>query len=251
MSAMPASIRSWVKRRVSPGTLVWLRCVTRGFPVPRWGNLRRVRPFSEHFGFERGTPVDRYYLDRFLDQHRHLITGRVLEIQAPDYTVKYGRELAATDSVDIIPNYEKLTYLCDLAKSEGVIPDASYDCFLLPNTLCALRDIEGCLRNALRVVRPGGVILATTAGLMPLTGDAPDYWRASAAGWLEIARKVWPGCEVRIEQHGNCLAGVAGMLGLALEELDPSELDVNDPRYPVLITFYCRRPPAAAPSPMT
>lgn len=241
---MPPSIRSWVKKRVNPGTLVWLRCVTRGLPVPRWGNLRRVRPFSEHFGFERGTPVDRYYLDRFLDQHRQLITGRVLEIQKSDYTVRYGRELAATDSVDIVASSnDNLTYLCDLADCDEVIPDASYDCFLLPNTLCMLRDIEGCLRNALRVVRPGGVILATTAGLMPLTGDVPDYWHASAAGWRELARKVWPGCDVRIEQHGNCLAAVAAMLGLAFEELDPSELDVNDPRYPVLVTVYCQRPP--------
>jgi len=245
---MLAPLRAWVRKRVTPRTLVWLRCVMRGYPVPRWGNLRRVRPFSEHFGFERGTPVDRYYLDRFLDRHRHLITGRVLEIQAPGYTMKYGRDLAATDSVDIVRRHnENLTYLCDLATSERVIPDASYDCFLLPNTLSHLRDVEGCLRNALRVVRPGGVILASTAGLVPLTSDVPDYWHASAAGWREIADRAWPGCDVRIEQHGNCLAAVAAMLGLTLEELEPSELDVNDPRYPVLVTVYCRRPDAGAP----
>src|SRR6266850_20053 len=102
MNAMTASIRALVKRSVSPRTLVWLRCVTRGLPVPRWGNMRRVRPFSEHFGFERGTPIDRYYLHRFLDRHRHLITGRVLEIQAPGYTVTYGHALTATDSVDVV-----------------------------------------------------------------------------------------------------------------------------------------------------
>ena len=245
---MPAPLRAWVRKRVTPRTLVWLRCVMRGYPVPRWGNLRRVRPFSEHFGFERGTPIDRYYLERFLERHRHLITGRVLEIQAPGYTMKYGRALAAADSVDIVLRHnENLTYLCDLAKSERVIPDASYDCFLLPNTLSHLRDVEGCLRNALRVVRPGGVILATTAALVPLTADVPDYWHASAAGWREIADRSWPGCDVRIDQHGNCLAAVAAMLGLTVEELEPSELDVNDPRYPVLVTVYCRRPDGGAP----
>jgi hypothetical protein len=44
----------------------------------------------------------------------------VLEIQAADYTLKYGRELVATDSVDILPHHnEKLTYLCDLASSKA------------------------------------------------------------------------------------------------------------------------------------
>ena len=50
--------------------------------------------------------------------------------------------------------------LCE-AKAEETIPSNSYDCFLLPNTLCVLKDIEGALRNALRVLKPGGVILAS------------------------------------------------------------------------------------------
>ena len=228
---------------MTPRQRVWLRCVTRGFPWPRWGNLRRTRPFSDNFGFERGTPVDRFYLHRFLDQHRHLITGRVLEIQLPGYTNRYGHDLTATDSVDIAAGtYAGLTYLTDLAQSDQVIPDASYDCFLLPNTLCVMRDIEGCLRQALRVVKPGGVILATSAALVPLTGDSPDYWHLSAAGWRELAARAWPGCEVRVEQHGNCLTATAAMLGLVLEELSPSELEYDDPRFPVLVTLYCRRP---------
>ncbi|MDO8795689.1 MAG: hypothetical protein Q7J25_13845 [Vicinamibacterales bacterium] len=236
-------IRRWIKGRVSPRRLVWLRCVTRGFPWPRWGNLRRTRPFSDNFGFERGTPVDRFYLDRFLHQHRHLITGRTLEIQMPGYTTRFGHNLTATDSIDIAAGtYDGLTYLTDLAQSQAVVPSDSYDCFLLPNTLCVMRDIEGCLRHALRVVKPGGVILATSAALVPLTGDAPDYWHMSAAGWRELVARTWPGCEVRIEQHGNCLTAVAAMLGLALEELRPSEFDEDDPRFPVLITLYCRKP---------
>lgn len=238
-----SAVRRWIKHRVTPRQLVWLRCVTRGLPWPRWGNLRRTRPFSDNFGFERGTPVDRFYLHRFLDQHRHLITGRVLEIQLPGYTNLYGHDLTATDSVDIAAGaYAGLTYLTDLAQSDQVIPDASYDCFLLPNTLCVMRDIEGCLRQALRVVKPGGVILATSAALVPLTGDSPDYWHLSAAGWRELAARAWPGCEVRVEQHGNCLTATAAMLGLALEELTPSELEYDDPRFPVLVTLYCRRP---------
>jgi hypothetical protein len=75
---------------------------------------------------------------------------------------------------------------------------------------------------------------------VPLIPDGPDYWHASAQGWQEIVNRAWRGHEVRVEQHGNCLAAVAAMLGLAHEELTPEELDVQDPRYPVLVTVVCR-----------
>lgn len=233
--------RDWIKSHLSPRAVVRLRAVTRGLPIPRWGNLRRVQPFSNHFGFERGTPLDRYYLHRFLAEHRHLITGRVLEIQNSGYTHRFGHGVRDAHTIDIVPNFSP-TYVCDLAQSQRVIADASYDCFLLPNTLSVLRDIDGCLREAFRIVKPGGVILATAAGLVPLTGDAPDYWHLSAAGWREVTARVWPrAAEVRIEAHGNCLSAVAAMLGLAHEELDAAELDVTDPRFPVLVTVFCRR----------
>jgi SAM-dependent methyltransferase len=221
--------------------VVVARSVLRGLGLPRWGNLRRVEPFSRRFGFERGTPIDRYYLHTFLAAHAAAITGDVLEIQQPDYTRRFGRALVATDSVDVNPAFSP-TYLCDLAQAERIIPSDRYDCFLLPNTLCVLRDIEGCLRQALRVVRPGGVILATTATLGPLAPDVPDYWRLSVDGWREILTRTWPGCGVLIEAHGNCLAATAAMLGLAAEELTPAELDVLDPLYPVLVTIRCDKP---------
>lgn len=217
--------------------------MTRGLPWPRWGNLRRVTPFSSHFGFERGTPIDRYYLHEFLERHRHLITGRVLEIQMPGYTRRFGHDVRVAHSVDIATGvHDDLTYHVDLARAEGVIPDASYDCFLLPNTLSFLRDIEACLRQALRVVRPGGVILASAGGFVPLDGDQRDLWRMSAEGWRELTARAWPGCDVQIEARGNCLAVMAAMLGLALEELRDEELRHQDPRYPVLVTLVCRKP---------
>ena len=231
---------SQVKSLVGPGWTVRMRCAMRGLGLPRWGNLRRTSPFSDNFGFDRGTPVDRYYLHKFLDSHRSEIRGRVLEIQLPGYTRQYGSDLSETHSIDISSDFQP-TYACDLALADDVIPSNYYDCFLLPNTLCVLRDIESSLRNALRVVRPGGVVLATTAAFVPLTPGAPDYWHLSAAGWQELAGRVWKGNEFQVESHGNCLAAVASMLGLAQEELSPAELDVRDDRYPVLITLRCQK----------
>lgn len=132
--------------------------------------------------------------------------------------------------------------VCDLAEADSsVIPDNSYDCFLLPYTLLVVRNLEPALRNALRVVRPGGVILATTALLVPVLAEYPEYWRMTPAGWSELLRRTWPGCELRVEAHGNYMVALAAMLGLAQEELTTKELERHDPRYPVLITIYCRK----------
>jgi hypothetical protein len=101
--------------------------------------------------------------------------------------------------------------------------------------------IRDCLRQALRVLKPGGVVLATTVGFVPLTADAEDYWHLSAAGWKRIASRAWQGCEVRVESFGNCLSATAAMMGLTGEELRSDELDVQDPHYPVLVSLFCRK----------
>lgn len=237
---MNATVNGGLKRIIGPRWSSLARCLIRGRGLPRWGNLRRTSPFSTNFGFDRGTPVDRYYLHRFLEAHRPSITGDVLEIQSPGYTERYGHEVRRAHTVDVDPRFRP-THLVDLARSRGVIPDAAYDCVLLPNTLSVLRDVETCLAQALRIVRPGGTILASASAFVPLVPDAPDYWRMSLAGWTEVLGRVWGDAEVDLEAHGNCLAAVAAMLGLAAEELSEKELDVKDERYPVLITVSARR----------
>ena len=161
-------------------------------------------------------------------------------MQNASHARRFGHDLARTDTFDIVPQFSP-TYLCDLAHSEGVLPGDAYDCLLLPNTLQHLRELDLCLRQAFRVVRPGGVILASAAGLLPLPGDAPDYWRLTPAGWREKLPALWPGSDIVVTGHGNCLAATAAQMGLATEELTTAELDADDPRYPVLTTILCRK----------
>lgn len=239
-------LRETSKSLLGPHWTTRLRCLARGKELPRWGNLRRTQPFSPHFGADRGTPVDRYYIERFFGENREHIHGDVLEIQSSGYTRRYGHGVQVAHSVDVNPAVNP-TVLCDLADSGDTLPSNRYDCFLMPSTPQHLRQLEPSLRHALRVLKPGGVILATCAAFVPLIPDGPDYWHLSAAGWQEIAQRVWPGCEIRVRSHGNCLAALAAMLGLALEEVRAEELDVYDPRFPVVVTLWCRKPTAPEP----
>src|SRR5438046_1805575 len=96
---VPQVVKDRLKSWLGPEWTVVVRCLVRGLPLPHWGNLRRTQPFSRDWGFDRGTPVDRYYLHAFLDKHRQYIRGDVLEIQAPIYTREYGHDLKRCDSV--------------------------------------------------------------------------------------------------------------------------------------------------------
>ena len=233
--------REAVKALLGPHWSLRVRCWLDGKPLPRWGNLRRTRPFSARFGMDRGTPVDRYYLHRFLARHASSITGDVLEVHQPLYTTQFGSGVRTSHTVDIDPR-ARPTYVCDLAAAGETIPAARYDCFLLHNTLHLIRDIDAALRAAARVLRPDGVLLAATPVLMPLDGvAAAEYFRPTVDGWRALAQRAWPGDDVSVEGHGNCLAAMAAMLGLATEELTEAELDTDDPLYPVLVTVVCRR----------
>jgi hypothetical protein len=230
---------SRAKRLVGSTLTVKARCLLRGYGLPRWGNLRRTTPFSSSYGFERGTPIDRHYLHEFLSVHREWITGDVLEVQTNDYTERFGHGVTRADTFDIVPDFRP-TYLCDISHCEDVIRSRAYDCLLLPNALPHFRELDLALFHAARIVRPGGTILASVAGLLPLTGDVPDYWRFSPDGWWEKLTTAWPWATIEVAGHGNCLAAIAAQLGLAKEELTDAELSRHDSRFPILTTTLAR-----------
>jgi hypothetical protein len=209
--------------------------------IPQWGNLRRTRPFSDHFGFDRGTPIDRYYVLKFMEKYRQYITGDVLEIQSTAYTKLCGHEVCRSESVDIDPQHAT-TYVCDLAYSDTVLAANAYDCFLLPNTLNHLKDVTSVLRQALRVVKIGGTVLATAPTLTPLTPDFSEHQRFTIAGLRELVERGSLECEFAVESYGNVLTATAALMGIASEELTTEELDLDDRRYPVLITLFCKKP---------
>ena len=53
----------------------------RGLPGRRinWGDVARRAPFSSVYGWDRGLPVDRFYINAFVARNQHLVTGSVLE----------------------------------------------------------------------------------------------------------------------------------------------------------------------------
>jgi SAM-dependent methyltransferase len=216
---------------------------------PRWGNLRRWRPFSEHFGNDRGTPVDRVYIARFLAEHAVDVRGHVLEVGDPAYTRRYGGSMVTSgDVLDIDPGNQAATIVADLARP-GSLPSDRFDCFLLIQTLQYVADVQTALRNAWQSLRPGGVLLVCVPGISrldPVPGPDHDLHRFTPAGLAATLRATLPAAEQRAVGYGNLLAAVAFLYGLAAEELRPEELAAYDPHYPVLAAARVVKPTGPA-----
>jgi SAM-dependent methyltransferase len=238
---LPPAVRARLRR-----LLHLRRLVSR----PRWGNLRRRRPFSEHFGSDRGTPVDRVFIDRFLAEHAGDVRGHVLEVGDAGYTRRFGGDaVTRSDVLDVDPGNRAATIVADLAHP-GSLPDDRFDCFLLIQTLQFVADVHAALRNAWRSLRPGGVLLVCVPGISrldPGPGPERDLYRFSPAGLAGTLRATLPTAEQRTVGYGNLLAAVAFLYGIAAEELRPEELAAYDPHYPVLAAARVVKPASPLP----
>ncbi len=57
---------------------------------PNWYNIRNLEPISRVFGFDRGTPIDRVYIEDFLEKNKSCIQGVICEISEDTYSKKFG-----------------------------------------------------------------------------------------------------------------------------------------------------------------
>jgi SAM-dependent methyltransferase len=194
------------------------------------------RPLSTRFGQDRGRPIDRVYIERFLGRHAADIRGRGVEIYEPTYLERFGT-CTQIDVLDADPASTRATIRGDLS----ALPAATFDVFVCTQTLQAIADPLTALRQARDALRPGGVLLATVPGISQIAPDDPfpDHVRYTAHGLRTLAEQVFP--DAQVGAHGNVHAAAAFLYGLAEDEVDPRALAVDDPAYELLITLRALR----------
>jgi SAM-dependent methyltransferase len=207
------------------------------FRPARLGTFRRPTPLSRDFGYDRGTPVDRYYIERFLQAHRDKVQGRVLEVKESMYTDRFGTGVTQMDVLDIDAANPLATLIADLATADA-IPDDAFDCFILTQTLQLIYDARSAIAHAHRIIRPGGALLATVPTLSPIVDDEQltDYWRFTPASCTALFGDIFGRDSIRVRGYGNVLTSIAFLEGMAQEELTTQELEAHDDRYAMLVS---------------
>jgi glycosyltransferase involved in cell wall biosynthesis len=255
-SWQPVEIRELLKhvaRRALPARVYqWLKSRWRGdeyCPLVgrvRFGSLRRIKPINHNWGFDRGLPIDRYYIERFLSVHASDVRGRVLEIGVRTYTHRFGGDrVCRSDVLHVAAGESKATVVADLTCADHV-PSDSFDCIILTQTLQFIYDVRAALQTLFRIMKPGGVLLATFPGISQISRyDMErwgDYWRFTSRSSRRLFEEVFPSEQICMETYGNVLTAMAFLHGLAAEEVRQGELDSHDPDYEVVIAVRAVKP---------
>ena len=214
------------------------KILKRTFYKAQWRNLRSTKPISRVFGFDRGTPIDRVYIEDFLTRNRHLIRGTICEIGDDTYAKKFATEYEKIEVLHYTEGNPKATIVGDLTRPE-TLPKSSIDCFILTQTLNFIYDFKSAIKGVHYMLKPKGVVLATVAGISQISRYDyerwGDYWRFTDMSIKRAFEEVFGTGNVEVFSYGNVLTAVALLEGISAEELTRDEIFYRDEDYPVVL----------------
>jgi len=205
----------------------------------RFGSFRRLTPISPIFAIDRGLPIERYYIEQFLDRHRTDIAGRALEFGDPFYLDKFGDDRVTHKEIFSYVESPGATIVGDLT-GEGDLPVGVLDCIVCTQTIQMIYDIRLAVRTLHSMLKPGGVLLVTSHGTSKIgrhldTDGWGEYWHITQQAARSLFDENFDG-EVTVGAYGNVLTAMCALHGLASEELTPKELDHTDRDFDVVVT---------------
>ena len=216
--------------------------------VTDWSVLRRLQPYRPDFGFHYGKPVDRYYIERFLAAHAESIRGCVAEMGDDKYARIFGgNRIEGCEILDLDEHNPKCTLRLDLAQT-AVAPENRFDCILCIQTLFEIYDYAAAVATLFKMLKPGGVLLATVPGISQrvppaMLGGGGDCWRFTSKSARHVFAEIFGDAHVEVHAFGNVLSSVALLHGLVQAEFTQEELDFNDPDYEAIISIVATKTP--------
>jgi len=169
----------------------------------------------------------------------------VLEIGDASYTRRFGgKQVAVSDVLHVTEGNPQATIVADLTHADN-IASSTFDCIILTQTLQFIYDVHSTVSTIHRILKPGGVLLATFPGISQIAEDQwgdHQYWAFTRVSARRLFEDVFSASNVELESHGNVLTAISLLHGLSTEEMDKTELENRDPAYEVLLTIKAVKP---------
>jgi SAM-dependent methyltransferase len=204
-----------------------------------FGDLRRLTPWSGHWGFDRGTPVDRYYIEKFLKVNKADIKGSVLEMENSYYTKRFGgKKVKYSDVLDINRSNKSATIYADLRVTKA-LPKRKYDCIILTQTLHIIDNYDVVIKNIRGMLKKNGILLCTlpsASRIDYIAEELGDFWRFTKASARYIFKKHFAENKLQIQTYGNVFIDICFLTGISAEEISREELDYYDKYFPLIVS---------------
>ena len=206
------------------------------------GLLHRRTPVnSQDYGESRGQSIDRYYIEKFLAACASDVRGHVLDFADDFYARKFGgAQVTQLDVLHLTPGNPRATIVADLAHGDQ-IPSGTFDCILCTQVLHCIYDCAAAVRTLHRILKPGGVVLVTAPGIQKVDSvdlaNEEEFWRFTSRALSRFFEEVFPKEQVEVRSHGNVMAAIAFLHGLAIEDLRCEDLEYFDPDFEVSISL--------------
>ncbi len=233
-------MRCWIQ--------IWHRLRRKRAPVcvERLKYLRRLQKVGSASGFDQGLCIDRYYIERFLSKNALDIHGHVLEIGDDTYTRMFGGgRVTGSDVLHRTEDNPNVTIVADLTSADH-IPEDTFDCIILTQTLQYIYDLPTVVRTLYRILKPRGVILATCPGIAFISRydleHWGEYWRLTSMSAERLFEEIFPPENVEVQAYGNLLTTVGFLCGLSADGFRKEELDFHHPDFQLLITVRAVKP---------
>ena len=233
-------IKNFLKK--FPKLISLMRCIRRKIFKSRiiYFLQSSTKPLSDYYGFDRGKPIDRFYIDNFLEDNKDDIKGVCLELLNNNYTIQYGgAKVTKSDILDLDEANSKATIIDDLRKLEK-ISDNIYDCIILTQVLQFIDKIDEAISECYRILNKNGVLLVTLPAISRIdcvAGVEGDFWRFTEASTKYLFKKKFDSQNISIITKGNVRAGIYFYAGLAQEDILRDSLKKDDQNFPVIITI--------------
>jgi len=203
-----------------------------------FGDFNHTNPISREFGMGRGYPIDRYYIENFLEAKSSVIKGHVLEIGDNQYTLMYGgAAVSKSDVLHLNNSNNKATIIGDLTDLPDVA-DNVFDCIILTQTLQFIYDYRKALSTCQRILKPGGTLLLTVPNVAPLDDrewGSLYYWSFTDKGILKSLEEAFLDGALEVKHYGNVFTSTAFLQGLCLADIPKEKLEFNDPYIQMIV----------------
>lgn len=198
------------------------------------------QPINYRFGRDLGTPIDRVYIERFLEDNKTDISGTVMEIESDDYIKRFGGKRVTKEIILHVKGWGKENVIKgNFETGEGLEADM-VDCLICTQTLQYIYNLSETAKNIYKILKPGGVALITVPGVKSLSTyhDSMwgEYWSFTKKSVFKMFADVFGTENIDVDSHGNVKTATAYLYGLSAEMLTAQDFEYDDYNVPFIVT---------------